>query len=117
MCHEASEVDRLRAYHESLRAALPELESAIFGARKALSTAKLPENRTATITKELDRIQSDLEFLRKGNDIHNIHYASKLTRVLLEQTDKLCRELKAPKPKTVLPPTDNSGGKPDLEQR
>ena len=106
MCHEASEVDRLRSYHEAMRAALPELESAILAARKAIAAAKLRENRTAAITKELDRIQSDLEFLRKGNDIHNIHYASKLMRALLEQVGGLCRELKVPEPKVVLPPTD-----------
>ena len=106
MCHEASEVDRLRSYHEAMRTALPELESAILAARKAIAAAKLRENRTAAITKELDRIQSDLEFLRKGNDIHNIHYASKLMRALLEQVGGLCRELKVPEPKAVLPPTD-----------
>jgi hypothetical protein len=106
MCHEASEVDRLRSYHEALRAALPEMESALLGARKALPTAKLPEDRTATIAKELDRIQSDLGFLRKGNDIHNIHYASKLTLALLEQIGGLCRELKSPEPKIVLPPME-----------
>ncbi len=87
---------------------MPELESAVLAARKALPTAKLPEDRTAAIAKDLDRIQSDLEFLRKGNDIHNIHYASKLTRVLLEQTQKLCRELKVPEPKIVLPPMEKT---------
>ena len=70
---------------------------------KALPEAKLPDDRTATLTKDLDRMQSDLEFLKKGNDIHNIHYASKLTRALLEQVAGLCRELKAPAPKVVLP--------------
>ena len=89
MCHEASEVDRLRSLSRiAARRACRTWRSAILAARKALPTAKLPEARTAAIAKELDRIQSDLEFLRKGNDIHNIHYASKLTRVLLEQTPR-----------------------------
>ncbi len=104
MCHEASEVERLRSYHEALRAALPEFGAAILAARKALPSAKLSEARAAAAGKELDRLQADLEFLRKGNDIHNIHYASTLARVLLEQLGGLCRELKAPEPKVVLPP-------------
>ena len=103
MCHEASEVTRLRSYHEQLRAALPELESALSAARKALPEAKLPDDRTATLTKDLDRIQSDLEFLEKGNDIHNIHYASKLEHALLKQLAGVCREVKAPEPKVALP--------------
>jgi hypothetical protein len=106
MCHEASETDRLRAYHEALRGAVPEMGSAVLSARKALSSAKLSEQRTAAITKELDRIQSDVEFLRKGNDIHNIHYATRLTRVLVEQVSAICRELKAPEPKIMLPPPE-----------
>jgi predicted CXXCH cytochrome family protein len=108
MCHEASDVDRLRQYHETLRAAVPQLQSAVLAARKALPTAKLPDDRRAAVAKQLDRIQSDLEFLRKGNDIHNIHYASKLTRALLEQTQELCRQLKAPEPKVVLPPMEKA---------
>ena len=35
MCHEASETDRLRSYHEALRAALPEVESALLGAAQS----------------------------------------------------------------------------------
>ena len=56
--------------------------------------------------KELNRIESDLEFLRKGNDIHNIHYATKLTRVLLEQVKTVCKTLRTPEPNVVLPPAE-----------
>jgi hypothetical protein len=104
MCHEASEVERLRSYHETLRAAVPGIETAARGARKALAAAKLPEARAAAIAKELDHIQSDLEFVGGGNDIHNIHYAVKLSRSLRDQVAALCRELKVPEPKVVLPP-------------
>ena len=45
-------------------------------------------------------------FLRRGNDIHNIHYASKLAQAMLEQVTALCRELKVPEPKVVLPPME-----------
>jgi hypothetical protein len=103
MCHAASEVQKLQSYHEALRKALPDIEAALQAARKALPSAKLPPDRTTTLAKDLDRIQFDLEFLRKANDIHNSHYAGKLTRVLAEQISKLCGELKAPEPKIVLP--------------
>ena len=93
-----------RAYHESLRAAVPELVSAVAAARKALSTAKLPEDRKTAIAKELDRIQADLEFVRRGNDIHNIHFAVKLMHILSDRVNSVYRELKLPEPKTTLPP-------------
>ena len=106
MCHDAAQVERLRSYHEALRAALPEMESALLGVRKALAPAKLSADRAAAISKDIDRIQSDLTFLRRGNDIHNIHYASKLAQAMLEQLTALCRELKVPEPKVVLPPME-----------
>jgi nitrate/TMAO reductase-like tetraheme cytochrome c subunit len=104
MCHDASEVERLRSYHEELRAAVPGLQAALLGARKALPEANLPDDRAAAMTKDLDRLQSDLDFLSKGNDIHNIHYASELMRELLKEESAICRELKAPEPKVALPP-------------
>jgi nitrate/TMAO reductase-like tetraheme cytochrome c subunit len=112
MCHEPSEVERLRSYHEALRAALPEMQSSLLVARKALSEAKLAEDRRAAIAKDFDRLQSDLDFVRKGNDIHNIHFASELVRELLEQLSRLCRELKAPEPKVQLPPAAVPMSKP-----
>jgi nitrate/TMAO reductase-like tetraheme cytochrome c subunit len=104
MCHEASEVERLRSYHEALRAALPDLQSALLGARKALPEAKLADEQAATTAKQLDRLQSDLDFLRKGNDIHNIHYASVLMRELLKEASAICRDLKTAEPKALPPP-------------
>jgi nitrate/TMAO reductase-like tetraheme cytochrome c subunit len=105
-CHEPSEVDRLRSYHEALRAAVPVIQSAAQGARKALASAKLPEQRKAALAKDLDRIESDLQFVGRGNDIHNIHYANELTRALLEQVSQICRELRLPEPKVALPPAE-----------
>lgn len=108
MCHEPAEVERLRSYHESLRAALPELQAALLAARKSLPEAKLADERTTAVGKDLDRLQADLDFLRKGNDIHNIHYANDLTRELLKQISALCREVKAPEPKVELPPAEKA---------
>jgi hypothetical protein len=109
MCHEASEAERLRSYHEALQAARPELDAIVRQARKALSAAKLSAQRAAALSGELDHIHADLEFLRKGDDVHNIHYADRLTRVLRDQIAGVCRELKLPEPKVVLPPPTKQG--------
>jgi nitrate/TMAO reductase-like tetraheme cytochrome c subunit len=105
MCHDSSEVTRLKSYHESLRAAVPEIESALFAAIKAIPSAQLSEDRAAAVAKDCDRLRSDLRFLSKGNDIHNIHFAAKLMRAVLEQVAKVCREVKTPEPHVMLPPT------------
>ena len=106
MCHEPAEVERLRSYHEELRAALPELQSALSTVGKALGESELSEQRRADVAKDIDRLRSDLDFLRKGNDIHNIHYASDLTREVLKQISQLCRELSVPEPHVALPPAE-----------
>jgi nitrate/TMAO reductase-like tetraheme cytochrome c subunit len=104
MCHEASEVERLQAFHAQLRAALPALEDGLARARKALPSAELPPERAEALVKELDAIQHDLAFLRVGNDIHNIHFAGKLQMKLLERINAACREVKAEEPKVELTP-------------
>jgi hypothetical protein len=103
ICHEPATAQRLWSEHEALRAALPEIGSALDGARRALPGAKLADARRPQIAKELDRMQADLDFLRRGNDIHNIQYGSKLEQDLLEQVSKLCRELNTAEPKVRLP--------------
>ena len=103
MCHETAEVERLQAYHAQLRAALPALEDGLARARKA-STTELPPDRAAAIVKEFDAIRHDLAFLHVGNDIHNIHFASKLELKLLERIAAVCRELKIDEPKVELSP-------------
>ncbi len=110
MCHSPSEVERLRSYHETLRAALPDLEIALIRARKAFDSAKLPEPRAAALKTELDRTQSDLEYLKKGNDIHNIHYAAKLERALLENITRICHELEGARAKGHAPAAECAAG-------
>ena len=85
---------------------MPEIQSALAAARRCCPDAKLADARKAEIAKDLGRLQSDAEFLRKANDIHNIHYASKLEQVLLGQVSKICRELKVAEPKVQLPPAE-----------
>lgn len=101
-CHDASDAERLRSYHEGLRAALPEIESGIVRIRKTLQTAK-PDKAQSAAAKELDDIENDWNFLRVGNDIHNIHYASTLTHALVDRLAAICRELKIEEPKVTLP--------------
>jgi hypothetical protein len=102
-CHETAGVQKLWHYHEALRASLPELKAGLKEVRDRLAAAKLPADRPAKIAAELDRLERDLDFVRKANDIHNIHYASMLLHQLKNDLDKVCRELKAPPPEVQLP--------------
>jgi nitrate/TMAO reductase-like tetraheme cytochrome c subunit len=102
-CHEASEVQELKSYHDSLRVALPKIKTEIARARQALETASLKPERAKAVAEELDKIQHDLDFLIVGEDIHNIHYASKLEDILIERIAALCRELGIEEPKITIP--------------
>jgi nitrate/TMAO reductase-like tetraheme cytochrome c subunit len=102
-CHDAAGVEKLWHYHESLRASLPELKAGLKEARAALAAAKLPADRPVKLASELDRLERNLDFIRKANDIHNIHYASMVLHQLEDDLDKVCRELKAPPPKVQFP--------------
>jgi hypothetical protein len=103
MCHDASQVTQLMSYHTQMRALLPEIGATLPRLRKALESAKLAANRVAAIQTELNDTQHDFDFLRAANDIHNIHYASKLNQALLERLSTLCRELKIAEPKATMP--------------
>ncbi len=109
MCHAASQVTKLMSYHTEMRALLPEIGATLQRLRKALESAKLAAIRVAAIQTELDAIQHDFDFLRAANDIHNIHYASKLNQALLERLSALCRELKIAEPKAGLPSLPKDG--------
>jgi predicted CXXCH cytochrome family protein len=103
LCHDADTVKRFTSYHVQLRSSLPELASAVQRVQEAAKSANLPEDRLAAISAELGDIQHDLDFLRVGNDVHNMHYAAKLDQVLVDRVSALCRELKIPAPKVKLP--------------
>ncbi len=102
-CHDAKDAQRLQAYHEALRASLPEIEAGVLRVGKALESAKLEPARAEEAAKELKAVQDDWHFLRVANDIHNIHYASTLTHALVDRLSSLCRELKVEEPKVALP--------------
>ena len=102
-CHEASQVKELQSYHTSLRSSLADIKEGIARVRKALEATTIEPDRLKAITTELDKIQHDLDFLRAGNDIHNIHFASKLEGHLLDRVVVICKELGIAEPTVKLP--------------
>ena len=102
-CHDPDVADRLQLYCATLRSSLADVEVTFQQVRDAFSSADLAEDRTAAISQQLDELQHDLDFLRIGNGIHNIHYADSLTRMLVEQLSGLCRELEIDEPQITLP--------------
>jgi predicted CXXCH cytochrome family protein len=102
-CHDAAAIPKFEAYEAELKAAIKEMASAVGRIREALKSAALKEDRTPAVRAQVDNLEHDLDFLRVANGIHNIHYASTLTGTLLERVTALCRELKIPEPKAMLP--------------
>ena len=102
-CHDDSEAGRLRDYHEKLRALLGGIEFDVQRASDAVKLSQLDEDRKTAIEAELKSLQHDLVFLQVANGIHNIHYASTLTRTLVEKLSALCRELQIKEPDARLP--------------
>jgi hypothetical protein len=102
-CHDPEAADRLQLYYATLQTSLAELEVSFQQVRDAFTSADLPADRSDAISQQLDELQHDLEFLRLGNGIHNIHYADTLTRALVERISGLCRELEVDEPQITLP--------------
>jgi len=55
------------------------------------------------ITQRLRDLDDDLQFIRVGNSIHNMHYADSLIRALVDKLRAICRELNVPEPTINLP--------------
>ena len=72
--------------------------------REALKAANSTEKQQARLAVELAAIEHDIELLRTGNDVHNMHYATKLNEAMVDRLCAFCRELKVPEPEVVLPP-------------
>jgi len=102
-CHDASAAEKLKSHYETLEESLSEVESALKRVREALPSAGLDEERSAAIVSQLGDVEDDLNFLRAGNGIHNIHYAGMLTRAVVERLSSLCREVQVEEPKVTLP--------------
>lgn len=103
MCHAPSEVARVQTYTNELKQLESVLDATLTRLQEALSASELSEDQKTRINGEMEQVQSDLEFLREGNFIHNIHYASTLSEKLLERLTTLCEELKIPLPEAKMP--------------
>ncbi|MGA2255230.1 MAG: NapC/NirT family cytochrome c, partial [Thermoguttaceae bacterium] len=77
MCHDAATVKQFEAYHISLRGALPVLQATML---KVETAAKQSGDRPEKLIKEIGNVRHDLDLLTRGNDIHNMHYATKVVR-------------------------------------
>lgn len=69
------------------------MDACVAELRQALVSADIGPERSAQFEKQLEDIAADLKFLRVGNGIHNIHYASSLTNGLVQRISELCDEL------------------------
>ena len=87
----------------SFKDSLADIEANLSRAREAVRAANLDETRTAEITQRLRDLEDDLQFLRVGNSIHNMHYADSLTRALVDKLRAICRELNIAEPAVNLP--------------
>ena len=67
-------VKQFKAYHISLRAALPVLQATL---AKVETAAKQPGDHPAKLVAEIGDLRHDLDLLTRGNDIHNMHYATR----------------------------------------
>jgi predicted CXXCH cytochrome family protein len=102
-CHTAVDPAQLERYEHQVNACLAELDTALKRADEALKIAALPADQLEAANAKYKRLAHDVEFLRVGSGIHNIHYASTLTKVLLEETRSLCETLMIDQPMVELP--------------
>lgn len=109
-CHDEAATERLRKLHDQLQGSLTDIESSIARAREALTSSSLDEARRKELNQQLTDLDADLEFIRVGNSIHNMHYADSLMRALLEKLAAICRELNVSEPTTKLPPEVGAEG-------
>ena len=100
MCHDAATVKQFEAYHVSLRGALPMLQSTL---TKVETAVKQPGEHPAKLVAEIGDLRHDLDLLTRGNDIHNMHYATRVVREITERLATVCRQLKVAEPKVSLP--------------
>jgi hypothetical protein len=110
-CHEAATVHKFETYHMALRTALPVLEKAAGDVEAAAKKGGVPADLAEKIAAEAANMRHDMEMLRRGNDVHNMHFAYNLVRQTLDHLTALCRELKIEPPKVDLPPVDGAAAK------
>jgi predicted CXXCH cytochrome family protein len=102
-CHDAGAAERLRTRHEQLQDSLADIDAGLMLARDALGAAGLDETRAAETSQRLRDLQDDVQFIRVGNSIHNMHYADSLIRDVVDKLRAICRELNIAEPTIDLP--------------
>ena len=70
------------------------------GGNRGQATRRPPRQAAST---EIGDLRHDLDLLTRGNDIHNMHYATKVVREVTERLAAVCRQLKVEEPKVSLP--------------
>jgi predicted CXXCH cytochrome family protein len=102
-CHDEAATERLRTRHEQLKGSLADIEAGLLRARDAVAGAGLDETRAAEIMQRLRDLDDDLQFIRVGNSIHNMHYADSLIRAVVDKLRAICQELNIAEPTINLP--------------
>jgi nitrate/TMAO reductase-like tetraheme cytochrome c subunit len=102
MCHDAATVKQFETYHVSLRGALPTLQATL---AKVENAVRQPGDHSDKLVAEVNNLRHDLDLLAKGNDIHNMHYATKVVGEVTQRLAAVCRQLKVDVPNIKLPPS------------
>ena len=103
MCHTAADVKQFETYHVALRGALPALRTALGKVEAAAKKEGAAKERAEKLAIEIADLRHDIELLSRGNEVHNMHYATKLVRQILERVTVLCRDWKVSVPNITLP--------------
>jgi len=102
-CHEESAAGRLKAYYDELKNSLSAAETALAVARDHLRSDETVAPDSPKMQERLAEMQNDLNFIRVGNGIHNIHYATSLLRELVSELQQVSRELGLAAPSIPFP--------------
>jgi predicted CXXCH cytochrome family protein len=102
-CHDAAVTDRLLVRHEQVKESMAAIEAGLTRAREAIPAANLDSTRAAEVAGRLRDLEADLQFLRVGNSIHNMHYADSLVRALVENLRAVSGELNIEAPAIEMP--------------
>ncbi len=102
-CHSSTAVEQLQSYVQDLEASLADIEAAVQAVQSAIDATDMTPERAAAFQVDLRKVEDDLSFLKIGNGIHNIHYASTLARALRDSLVALCLDLGIPEPEITFP--------------
>ncbi len=102
-CHDESQTQSIKQSQLLLADSFNEIESTIDRIRTAVPGADLDAGKAEEIDELLNQARADLSFLRAGNGIHNIRYATTVNRTLLERLTSICRQLEIAEPEVALP--------------